>query len=302
MPSCPTAIFEADTPSVWYARECRTCLSSVMTACYSPNHNPIFWTTPPPPPGVWGGGWGSLPPPVEEGRRRPSPPPAPLSRGNRRGGRKEIPANAFFLDPHGSERKTTGSYYTHPSLVNELIKSALLLVARDRLAAAGLPVIEEQAIGDATAGLSTDYAGLTEEQRAAGEAVIPSLKVRDPAAGSDHFLVKANNVLGAELARIRSGDKYPTEAQVQAAKRDVGPLHLRGGPEPDGGGTVQGEPVDQRQRAGCALPRAHLRAERQGARGAPVRQHASRGEAPDGVEAIRGVPHVGRVPAGGSLG
>ena len=40
----------------------------------------------------------------------------------------------------GSERKTTGSYYTHSSLVNELIKSALLPVMRDRLAAAGLPV------------------------------------------------------------------------------------------------------------------------------------------------------------------
>jgi hypothetical protein len=134
---------------------------------------------------------------------------------------RQIPANTFFLDPRGSERKTTGSYYTHPSLVNELIKSALLPVARDRLAAAGLPVIEEEAIGEATAGLLTDYAGLTDEQRAAGEAAILSIKVCDPATGSGHFLVKANNALGAELARIRSGDEYPTEGQVQAAKRDV---------------------------------------------------------------------------------
>ena len=43
----------------------------------------------------------------------------------------------------------------------------------------------------------------------------------DPAAGSGHFLVKADNTLGAELARIRSGDEYPAEAQIQAAKRDV---------------------------------------------------------------------------------
>ncbi|MBN1954817.1 MAG: restriction endonuclease [Anaerolineae bacterium] len=129
---------------------------------------------------------------------------------------REVPANAFFLDPRGSERKTTGSYYTHPSLVNELIKSALLPVARQRLEAAGLPVKPE---GDLT-GL-VDLSGLSEAQRAAGEAAILALKVCDPAAGSGHFLVKANNVLGAELARIRSGDDYPTEAAVQAAKRDV---------------------------------------------------------------------------------
>jgi hypothetical protein len=134
---------------------------------------------------------------------------------------REVPANTLFLDPRGSERKTTGSYYTHPSLVNELIKSALLPVMRDRLAAAGLPVIEEDAIGEATAGLLTDYAVLTDEQRTAGEAAILSITVCDSAVGSGHFLVKANNVMGAELARIRTGDEYPTEEQVQAAKRDV---------------------------------------------------------------------------------
>jgi hypothetical protein len=134
---------------------------------------------------------------------------------------REIPPHTFFLDPRGSERKTTGSYYTHHSLVNELLKSALLPVARDRLAQAGLPVIAEDAIGEATAGLLTDYAGLTDAQRQAGEEAILSLKVCDPAVGSGHFVVKANDVLGAELARLRTGDEYPTEAQIQAAKRDV---------------------------------------------------------------------------------
>jgi hypothetical protein len=70
-------------------------------------------------------------------------------------------------------------------------------------------------------GLLEDYAGLTEAQRDAGAAAILALKICDPAVGSGHFLVKANNVLGAELARIRTGDAYPTEAQIQAAKRDV---------------------------------------------------------------------------------
>jgi len=134
---------------------------------------------------------------------------------------REVPPHTFFLDPRGSERKTTGSYYTHDSLVRELLKSALLPVARDRLAEAGLPVIEEDAIGEATAGLLTDYAGLTDAQREAGEEAILSLKVCDPAVGSGHFVVKANDVLGAELARVRTGDEYPTEAEIQAAKRDV---------------------------------------------------------------------------------
>lgn len=134
---------------------------------------------------------------------------------------REIPAHTFFLDPRGSERKTSGSYYTHDSLVDELIKSALLPVARDRLAATGLPVIEEDAIGEVSGGLLTDYAALTEAQRDAGVTALLDLKLCDPAAGSGHFLVKANNVLGAELARIRTGDAYPTEAQIQAAKRDV---------------------------------------------------------------------------------
>lgn len=134
---------------------------------------------------------------------------------------REISPHTFFLDPRGSERKTTGSYYTHDSLVRELIKSALLPVARDRLAEAGLPVIAEDEIGEATAGLLTDYPGLTDAQREAGEEALLSLKVCDPAAGSGHFLVKANNALGAELARVRTGDEYPTEAEIQAAKRDV---------------------------------------------------------------------------------
>ena len=72
---------------------------------------------------------------------------------------RDVAAGSFVLDPRGASRKTTGSYYTHSSLVNELIKSALLPVARARLAAAGLPVSDESRIGETTSGLLTDYAG-----------------------------------------------------------------------------------------------------------------------------------------------
>jgi len=46
---------------------------------------------------------------------------------------RSIPAHTFYLDPRGKGRKTTGSYYTPPSLVNELIKSALEPVLLERL-------------------------------------------------------------------------------------------------------------------------------------------------------------------------
>ncbi len=130
---------------------------------------------------------------------------------------RDVPAHTFILDPRGMARKTSGSYYTHPSLVNELIESALLPVMRDRLA----DVIPAELLRPVGSGALLDYAALTADQRAAAEAALLSIKVCDPAVGSGHFLVKANNVLGAELARVRTGDEYPTEAAVQAAKRDV---------------------------------------------------------------------------------
>ncbi|MGC9523588.1 MAG: Eco57I restriction-modification methylase domain-containing protein, partial [Anaerolineae bacterium] len=139
---------------------------------------------------------------------------------------REVPPHSFVLDPRGSARKTTGSYYTDDSLVNQLIKTALLPVAHDRLAKAGLPVIEDDEVGEgaaaaASGGLLTDYVELTPQQRAAGAQALLGLKVCDPAAGSGHFLVAANNTLAAELARIRTGEPYPTEGEIQAAKRDV---------------------------------------------------------------------------------
>jgi hypothetical protein len=43
------------------------------------------------------------------------------------------PANINFTFHEGTDRKTTGSYYTRPELVNELIKSALIPVIEERL-------------------------------------------------------------------------------------------------------------------------------------------------------------------------
>src|SRR5215212_1119106 len=92
----------------------------------------------------------------------------------------------------GTERKTTGSYYTRPELVQELIKSALVPVIEDRLKGA---VDKEQAL--------------------------LSITVCDPACGSGHFLLAAARRLGQELAKVRSGEEQPGPAQFRRAVRDV---------------------------------------------------------------------------------
>jgi N-6 DNA methylase len=95
----------------------------------------------------------------------------------------------------GSERKATGSYYTPPELVRELIESALVPVMQDRLAAAAT--------------------------REAKERALLSLTILDPAAGSGHFLLAAARRVGRELAILRSGEAEPAPETYRAALRDV---------------------------------------------------------------------------------
>jgi hypothetical protein len=95
----------------------------------------------------------------------------------------------------GSERKSTGSYYTRPELVRELIESALVPVMQDRLDAAKDGESKQKAI--------------------------LSLSVCDPACGSGHFLLAAARRLGRELARVRSGEDEPTPKEFHLAVRDV---------------------------------------------------------------------------------
>jgi hypothetical protein len=95
----------------------------------------------------------------------------------------------------GTERKSTGSYYTPPELVRELIKSALDPVIEDRIAKA--------------------------ESRENKEQALLSLKVCDPASGSGHFMLAAARRLGRELARARSGEAEPNPSDYRHALRDV---------------------------------------------------------------------------------
>ncbi|HXF62088.1 MAG TPA: hypothetical protein VNK95_10750, partial [Caldilineaceae bacterium] len=113
-----------------------------------------------------------------------------------------------LLAAAGSERKTTGSYYTPTALVNELLNSALEPVAADRLA---------QAEAEWRKGADRS----PERRRQLAERALLRIKVLDYAAGSGHMLIGAARRLARHLARIRSGDEEPGPAAVRAALRDV---------------------------------------------------------------------------------
>lgn len=105
----------------------------------------------------------------------------------------------------GTERKSTGSYYTRPELVHELVESALVPVMEDSIAAA------EKA---------TTGKNLVEERNEKIKAIL-SLAVCDPACGSGHFLLAAARRLGKELARVRTGEDEPRPEDFHLAVRDV---------------------------------------------------------------------------------
>jgi hypothetical protein len=91
----------------------------------------------------------------------------------------------------GSERKTTGSYYTPTSLVDCLLNSALD------------PVLDEA------------------EKHTEPEKAILALKVVDPACGSGHFLIAASHRIAKRLASVRTGEEEPPPEAQRKALRDV---------------------------------------------------------------------------------
>ncbi|SDR05963.1 Eco57I restriction-modification methylase domain-containing protein [Natronobacterium texcoconense] len=108
---------------------------------------------------------------------------------------KQVQQGEFYLSSVSTERKETGSYYTDPGLVNELIEGTLLPVLDERLKEATSPEEKEHAL--------------------------LNLDVCDPACGSAAFLVAANNALADRLATIRTGDEYPPSEEIREARRDV---------------------------------------------------------------------------------
>jgi len=126
---------------------------------------------------------------------------------------------SFDLVP-GTERKSTGSYYTRPELVAELIESALVPVLNERAANAhtshSAPLPAGEGARRAGEGLHPD-----EALKVAKERAILSMKICDPACGSGHFLLAAARRVGRELAKIRTGEDEPTPKEFHLSVRDV---------------------------------------------------------------------------------
>jgi len=103
-----------------------------------------------------------------------------------------VPTAKFTLGTHaGHERKTTGSYYTPPSLVQCLLDSALE------------PMLAEVC-----------------KKPNPGQAIL-SLKVCDKACGSGHFLIAAAHRIARRLAAVRTGEDEPPPSALRHALRDV---------------------------------------------------------------------------------
>lgn len=100
----------------------------------------------------------------------------------------------FLLEP-GAERRATGSYYTPPSLVQELVEGALVPVMTERLAAA--------------------------RDETAREEALLGLRVLDLASGSGHFLLAAGRRIARELAKVRARGDAPSPPDFRRALREV---------------------------------------------------------------------------------
>jgi len=106
----------------------------------------------------------------------------------------EVNVSAYTFDlkvAAGSERKTTGSYYTPSSLIKCLLDSALESVISKAL------------------------------KEADPKQALLELKVVDPACGSGHFLIAAAHRIAKHLAMVRTGEAEPAPEERRRALRDV---------------------------------------------------------------------------------
>ncbi len=124
----------------------------------------------------------------------------------------------------GSDRKSTGSYYTPPELVAQLIKTALEPVIAEKLSAAVMVRSPLAPLQKGGTGAGTHPQPLLEggeQEQKAKEAALLSITICDPSCGSGHFLLAAARRLGKELARVRTGEHQPGLEHIRPATRDV---------------------------------------------------------------------------------
>ena len=109
--------------------------------------------------------------------------------------RVDLTPQPSFNLVYGSGRKETGSYYTPPELVHELVESALVPVMTQRLEGARSKQDKVDALLE--------------------------LNVCDPAAGSGHFLLAAARRIAREVAQLRTGEGEPSPSAYRTALRDT---------------------------------------------------------------------------------
>ncbi len=107
-----------------------------------------------------------------------------------------ISSTSQFQLIEGTERKSTGSYYTPKALIDILIRTTLQSLVEDRLFKAG-------------------------DDEHARESALLDLKVCDPACGGGTFLLSALDYLGTKLAEVRTSSDSPLEDDLREARRDV---------------------------------------------------------------------------------
>lgn len=96
-----------------------------------------------------------------------------------------------FIFMHGTERSSTGTHYTPDELVQPLIKHSLDYIIDDKLKGPD------------------------------PEKALLSIRVCDVAAGSGHILLNAARRIGAELAKVRTGEDQPSPKAYRAGVRDA---------------------------------------------------------------------------------
>lgn len=107
-----------------------------------------------------------------------------------------ISANAQFQLIEGTERKSTGSYYTPKALIDILIRTTLQPLVEDRLNEAG-------------------------DNKKDREETILNLKICDPACGGGTFLLAALDFLGKKLAEIKTDSISPSEDDLRESRRQI---------------------------------------------------------------------------------
>lgn len=121
----------------------------------------------------------------------------------------------FALELTSGRRKRTGSYFTPPSLVQELVDHALGPVVTERLRAAAFGPDRPNPMK------TPPLSEWSPSRREAAEAALLDLRVCDPACGSGNFLLGALDYLAERLLWLRFPTGAFADADTHAARHAI---------------------------------------------------------------------------------